>query len=224
MSNRHTPTSVGDKFGMLTVIAKTDKRTSGRHIIFRWRCDCGNVVDREASHIRDGVVVSCGCFGKEARRKAHLKHGHAVRGKRNALHGAWVSMRGRCNNPNNANYHNYGGRGISVCPEWDDFDTFLRDMGERPSNRHSIDRIDNDGNYEPENCRWALQSTQMRNTRTCKAVKASDGREFGSLAEAAEAVGITSSGISACIKGRQQTAGGLGWTLLRATSTEAGDV
>lgn len=82
-------------------------------------------------------------------------------------YGAWKNMRRRCNNPNNAWWHRYGGRGIKVCPEWDDpvfgFQAFVQDMGPRPSPQHMLDRIDNDGHYEPGNCRWATMAEQVEN-------------------------------------------------------------
>lgn len=210
----------GDKLAMLTVIERTPLRSKWRCIIYRFRCDCGNEVQRTAEPIRAGVVVSCGCHGRSARAAAKTKHGHAVRGSAHPLYFTWTNMRGRCNNPLDANYKHYGGRGISVCARWDDFSAFLEDMGEKPSPDHSIDRIDNNGNYEPSNCRWATKLTQSRNTRTCKPVRSSDGREFVSLTEAAEAVGVTAGEIGKCASGKQKTAGGLEWTLLSALEGE----
>jgi hypothetical protein len=100
----------------------------------------------------------------------------------------WIGMRTRCNNPNTPYYVNYGGRGIKVCPEWESFDAFLRDMGERPSSDHSLHRIDNDGNYEPGNCKWAIETEQQRNKRNNHYIEI-DGKRR-SLTEVAEAAGL----------------------------------
>ncbi len=93
------------------------------------------------------------------------------RKKLGAEYFVWASMRQRCGNPNATGYKNYGARGIRVCDNWSTFHTFLSDMGRRPTPKHTLDRIDNDGNYEPSNCRWALRSTQNRNTRSNKLSK-----------------------------------------------------
>lgn len=91
-----------------------------------------------------------------------IKHGHIVNGKPSPTYTSWDGMIQRCTNPNNVNYHRYGGRGIRVCKEWFAFDSFLADMGERPKDK-SIDRIDNDGNYEPSNCKWSTRKEQAQN-------------------------------------------------------------
>lgn len=90
------------------------------------------------------------------------KHGLS---KKHPLYSTWKNMRGRCNNPNIPNYKDYGGRGIRVCERWNDFNLFLEDMGEKPTTKHTLERIDNDGNYKPSNCKWATYSDQMKNQR-----------------------------------------------------------
>lgn len=90
-------------------------------------------------------------------------HGHTVNKKCSLTYNSWLAMRARCRDPNNNRYHRYGGRGIMICTAWDNFETFLADMGERPSKQHSIDRINNDGNYEPGNCRWSTVEEQAHN-------------------------------------------------------------
>lgn len=96
--------------------------------------------------------------------KDKCTHGQARRSGKTSEYLIWVSMRQRCLNPNNKQYSRYGGRGITVCKEWDNFQTFLKEMGGRPSKSHSLDRIDNNKGYDAENCRWATQSEQTRNT------------------------------------------------------------
>jgi len=103
---------------------------------------------------------------RENLRASVLKHGHCAFGKRTKEWRCWANMRARCNDPADAYYHNYGGRGIKVCERWmNSYPIFLEDMGYAPTLKHTLDRVNNDGNYEPGNCRWATRSEQMRNTR-----------------------------------------------------------
>ncbi len=139
-----------------------------------------------------------------------FKHGHTVNGY-SPTYSSWLSMNTRCNNPNNPNYPFYGGRGITICDRWRSFDLFLKDMGERPSLSLSLDRINNDLGYSPDNCRWADQKTQVRNSRRARSVERSDGVVFGTLEEAAISVGGKSASILDACAGRQKGYKGFVW-------------
>jgi len=152
---------IGNKFGKLTVIEKTDKRRA-RNILWLCRCECGGVKLAESYDLKNGRTLSCGCV------KNDISHGHTSRSKRTPTYNTWNSMIQRCCNPNANGYENYGGRGITVCNEWrKSFKVFLEDMGKRPLHK-TIDRIDNDGNYEISNCRWATNKQQQNNKRRSK--------------------------------------------------------
>jgi len=113
--------------------------------------------------LRNGMTRSCGCLATELKRERATTHGHATT-RTTPTYNSWAQISQRCENKNNAAFNNYGGRGITVCARWRVFENFLADMGERPLGC-SLDRVNNDGNYEPVNCRWATRLEQARNRR-----------------------------------------------------------
>jgi hypothetical protein len=151
---------VGRRFGRLIVLSIAPKTT--RMLKWNVRCDCGSERVVYGCHLKAGNTVSCGC--KAASQKTRLRHGHWSGRRPTPEHATWAAMIQRCTNPKAPHYERYGGRGIAVCERWLVFENFFADMGKRPSPKHSIDRKDNDGNYEPDNCRWATKLEQMRNT------------------------------------------------------------
>lgn len=123
-------------------------------------CDCGTQIEADGSKLRRGDIRSCGCLLRDM----STRHGKS----RSPEYVVWKGMRQRCNNPKSMSYMNYGARGIAICSQWDDFDVFLADMGARPSLQHTIERVDNDKGYCPDNCVWATRSDQGKNTRRVK--------------------------------------------------------
>lgn len=154
----------GQKFGRLTVLEITDRRIGG-NVVWLCVCECGKQTEVKAGNLQSGMTKSCGCLRSEKSTVTHTTHG-----KRNTnLSMVWQSMKQRCLNPNNKSFKNYGGRGITICDEWkNDFQAFYDYVSVLPhfgEAGYSLDRINNDGNYEPNNVRWATAKEQSNNKR-----------------------------------------------------------
>ena len=155
---------IGEKFGRLTIIAEIEK-TSARRM--KCKCECGKEKDVFLNHLRSGKTKSCGCYNIEVSTQKIVEVGTKHGLYKHTLYQTHNAMKHRCSNPNHKKWILYGGRGIKVCDRWlgeDGFKNFLEDMGERPEGT-TLDRINNDGNYEPTNCRWATDSEQNKNRR-----------------------------------------------------------
>lgn len=193
----------GTRFGRLTVLGYVGSdRSCGRNRPrFLCICDCGETHTAQGVSLVSGMVQSCGCLQKEAARRnvvlasaacdalgreRFARHGMS----RQPEHNAWIGLKQRCYNPKNNRYASYGGRGITVCDRWcDSFEAFYEDMGPRPSDAHSIDRINPDGPYSPDNCRWATDEEQANN-RTDNHYVEVEGRRV-SLSDAETLTGIS---------------------------------
>lgn len=157
----------GERFGAWTLIEMTPRIKGSHHVWWTCRCDCGTQRSVHGNTLRSGASKSCGCVSGEKCRIRRTTHGATSGGRRTPEFKIWIGVVERCRTPSHTSYKNYGGRGIRVSQEWSaSFQTFLDDMGPKPSPKHSIERINNNGNYEKGNCCWILRSNQNANKRT----------------------------------------------------------
>lgn len=147
---------LGLRYGTLVVLGV--RRPTRGHSKLLVQCDCGRRYEALPGNVRR--AKSCGCL--------RGRHGYARRGHQASEYTTWRSMRRRCESPSDRHWSSYGGRGIRVGDRWQSFDAFIEDMGSKPSPKHTLERIDNDGHYEPGNCRWATMAEQNRNSRRTK--------------------------------------------------------
>lgn len=173
----------GQTFGKLLVVCR---HGSDKHQKATWlcKCECGGQTIAATGSLRSGNTTSC-CGRREVLGNAMRTHGRSQTG----TYRIWKKLRARCENPSTPNFHLYGGRGITVCDRWSKFELFLKDVGERPSLAHSLDRIDNNKGYSPDNCRWATRKQQNRNTRRNHLLTM--GGETECMAYWAERAGVT---------------------------------
>jgi len=153
-------------FGKVTVLCR-EGTNKGKHVTWKCKCECGTFKTITSNSLLHQDIISCGCTTSQTISDKSKKHGHNTdfNGK-SSTYNSWDNMNQRCRNPKNTNYPRYGAKGITVCERWmgvKGFINFLEDMGEKPTSKHSIDRIDTNLNYTPDNCRWATRYEQHRN-------------------------------------------------------------
>jgi len=172
----------GQRFGRLVVLRRNGRASHGA-AAWLCRCDCGREVTVSAPSLRQGDTKSCGCYHSERVIESHATH----RMSNSQMYKTWRTMKARCENPAATGYSRYGGRGIYVCERWQSFQNFYADMGDAPPGM-TLERIDNDGPYCPENVRWASRKEQVRNTR--RTVLVAHNGQTRTLSEWCEDLGI----------------------------------
>lgn len=191
----------GRRFGKLQVLWPTGRKGVQKKICWLCQCDCGTIKNIQGRYLLRGTI-SCGCLQKEI----HTKHGMTD----SSEYRSWCHIKGRCYNPKDKKYYRYGGRGIKMCERWkNSFETFYEDMGPKPGKGCSINRINNNGNYEPGNCEWATAKEQANNRRTNRQITFNNKTQ--TLAQWAKEVNMSHSVIFHRLK--------LGWPIERALTT-----
>ena len=194
----------GKKFGLLEVKEATEQRASDGCIMWLCKCDCGNTNIVSTNDLNTGNTRSCGCMGKD----------HGMSGTR--FYNIWRSIKDKCDNPNHNSYSRYGGRGIGYCSRWSQFKAFMADMLDsykihrKEHDTTQIERINNDGGYCPENCKWATRKEQGRNTRKNRMLEFRDEKK--PMSQWAEELGINYSTLNKRING-------MNWSTKKALST-----
>lgn len=197
----------GQKFGRLTIISSTNKR-SGRHVIWKCKCGCGNECLISSSSLQNNLSRSCGCLQRELIAKQSTTHGMSD----TQIYNIWKRMLQRCENPNYREFKYWGGRGIKVCERWHSFENFYEDVGNSPEGL-TLDRWpDNDGNYEPNNFRWATHKEQANNKRDSKRqlwffafnLNTGEWDEDNNQCVLARRWGLDQTKISLCLLGKQK--------------------
>lgn len=158
----------GKTFNRLTVLGEDASRPTSH---WRCMCACGKITVCAGRNLKTGTTKSCGCLRAELATERNTTHGYSFRNQHSDTYKVWAGMRKRCNTPSCMAYPYYGGRGIKVCAQWDCFENFLADMGEKPQGM-SIDRINGDGDYTKDNCQWAEKSDQIKNRSSTRYVEA----------------------------------------------------
>ena len=199
---------IDKRFSRLLVVSKENNDRHGRS---RWlcQCDCGKMRIVRGVSLTSRRTKSCGCLSKEKTIERQTKHGHGKNGAKSSCYESWLHMIQRCHNRNHQAYRLYGNRGIFVCDKWRKFENFLKDMGQPPTDKHQIDRIDNDKGYCPKNSRWSTPKQNSRNKRNNHVIDYQNKRQC--LAWWAEELNINKSTLANRLD--------RGWSIEKALTT-----